>query len=438
VVTAIVTSDNHLGAYYARLRPERLERRRVWLQRAFERVVDEAIRSKADLFLHAGDLFDRPDARNSDRRFVARQIRRLIEAGIPIVAIAGNHDSPRGAGYGEGPALPQDEMEALGAIHLLRATDRLESVALEVAGARVCVHGMSADFNREPGACPLEGITGEVERRGDVDIVLLHYGIEGLAPPFGDEPVLSRANLDLLPVDAICVGHLHTRAEIRLASGALLLNPGATEHIHFGDEHLECGFWQLRCHPEGNLERVAAEYVPLVPQPMRTLDIDLEELANGIQSRTAVAAAITLPPQFDGEVIVAVRDEEPPDSGSLVQQAAVDRIVAASESEQMLRVRVVGRLERSVFQALDLVALQAVGAARNFSCRAESEGLLVFDRLGEGLASSGVSFDPGEELESVAQERLRECEEGSEEWEITRGALDMLRSAYERFTGGRE
>jgi hypothetical protein len=267
-----------------------------------------------------------------------------------------------------------------------------------------------------------------------VDIALLHYGVEGLAPSAGEEPILSRANLDRLPVDAICVGHLHRRAELRLTGGALLLNPGATEHVTFGEEDLECGFWRLRCHPERASERVTAEYVPLVPQPMRTLDIDLEELAGAIQSRMAVAPA---PPEFDDEVVL-LRSEEPLGPGDLLQHAVLERIDDASAADQMLRVRLGGRLERSLFQSLDLTALQAAGAACNFYCRVETDGLLVFDRLGEGLASSGVSFDPREELESVARARLRSVEEGSQDWEITRAALDSLLGAYERFTGGRE
>src|SRR2546429_3848544 len=102
MITAIVTSDNHLGAYYARMRPDLLERRRRRLQMGFERAVDAAISRKVDLFLHAGDLFDRPDPRNADRRFAAQQLRRLRDAGIPVFAVAGNHDCPRSYGYDGG------------------------------------------------------------------------------------------------------------------------------------------------------------------------------------------------------------------------------------------------------------------------------------------------------------------------------------------------
>lgn len=80
MTTAVLTSDNHLGAYYAHFRPDPLELRRRALQRGFQQVVDAAIERRVDLFLHAGDLFDRPDPRNAERHFVARQVRRLQEA----------------------------------------------------------------------------------------------------------------------------------------------------------------------------------------------------------------------------------------------------------------------------------------------------------------------------------------------------------------------
>src|SRR5688572_22818664 len=147
MITAAVTSDNHLGVYYARLRPDQLEERRRALQQAFERVVDAAIEMKADLFLHAGDLFDRPDPRNAERLFVARQIHRLQEANIPVYAITGNHDSPRSYGY-DGGIAPQEEMAALGAVRLFRNTDDLQWETLSIKGHQVCIWGMSSDFNR--------------------------------------------------------------------------------------------------------------------------------------------------------------------------------------------------------------------------------------------------------------------------------------------------
>src|SRR4051794_14712026 len=233
MITAVLTSDNHLGAYYARFRPDRLEGRRRALQRGFKRVVDAALgvfsdpdlevsdpafkdrvaqvlNGRVDLFLHAGALFDRPDPRNAERLFVARQVRRLQEAGIPVFAIAGNHDSPRSLGY-DGGTLPQEEMDALGAIRLFGGRERLEADSLQVNGHRVCVWGMSSDFNRPNDVCPLEECGSGHARGGDLDLVLLHYGVEGWARTDVLEPCLSRQNLERLEADAVCVGHLHAR-----------------------------------------------------------------------------------------------------------------------------------------------------------------------------------------------------------------------------------
>lgn len=208
MISAVVTSDNHLGAYWARLRPEKLEARRRTLQENFKRVVDYAIEQHADLFLHAGDLFDRSDPRNADRLFVAKQIARLNENQIPVFCIAGNHDSPRSLGY-EGGISPHEELAALNAIHLFRST-QVEEKFLEIRETKIRIRGASSDWNLPDGACALDEYSFP-PRAADIEIVLLHYGIEGWAQPFAREPRLSLLNLEKLDADAICVGHLHKK-----------------------------------------------------------------------------------------------------------------------------------------------------------------------------------------------------------------------------------
>lgn len=399
MITAVLTSDNHLGAYYARFRPDRLEQRRRALQRGFERVVDAAVERGADVFLHAGDLFDRPDPRNAERCFVAKQIRRLRDAGIPVFAVAGNHDSPRSYGY-DGGTLPQEEMEALGAIYLFGDRTRFQCQDIVLRGSRVCVWGMSCDVNRPVDACPLEDCVDQHERGGDLDLVLLHHGVEGWAPPFAAEPSLTRANLDRLQTDGVCVGHLHARNEARLSNGALLLNPGATEHVHFGEESLDCGFWVLRCEPG----RVEADYVPLTPQPMRTLNLDL----TGVE-------------ECDPEV--------------LLHQLLV-RLEEAAHSEQLLRVRVRGRVKRSRFHGLNLGELQARGSEQNFHCQLDTEGLVLYDELSELPLGYGVSFDAGEELQNVAAAVAAHFGDDPPEQAVCRQAAERIAADYARLTGG--
>lgn len=59
---------------------------------AFDQIVSRAIADEADLFLLAGDLFDRPQVEPPHLGQALTILRRLKEAGIPVVAIEGNHD----------------------------------------------------------------------------------------------------------------------------------------------------------------------------------------------------------------------------------------------------------------------------------------------------------------------------------------------------------
>ncbi len=401
MITAIVTSDNHLGAFYARFRPERLGQRRRRLQEGFQRVVDAAIERRVDLFLQAGDLFDRPDPRNAERHFVAGQFKRLQEAGIPVFAIAGNHDSPRSFGY-DGGVLPQEEMHVLDAIHLFKQTDTFGIKTLMIGGQQVAVRGMSSDFNRPEKSCPLEGM-GMQARAGDIDLTLLHYSVEEWGLPLAQEPCLSLANLAKLETDAICVGHLHRRNETRLPQGAVLLNPGATEHINFGEENLPCGYWLLHCQPG----QVQTEYVPLPTQPMRTLELNLTDL----------------PP-------VGEEAEDP------LMEMLLARVTETSQAEQLLRVRLNGRLSRTRFQSLDLSRLLAQGSAGNFHCQLETNDLTVFDPMAELRIGFGVSFDAREELQNVAKAFAAQVADNETENEICTLAARRLEAAYERLTGG--
>src|SRR5436853_7560255 len=91
----VVTADNHLGRYYARLGARQLEARRAWLRQGWEAAVACALERRAHLFLQAGDLFDTPDPRNAERLAVAQALARLHAAGVACYAIGGNHGPPR-------------------------------------------------------------------------------------------------------------------------------------------------------------------------------------------------------------------------------------------------------------------------------------------------------------------------------------------------------
>jgi DNA repair protein SbcD/Mre11 len=62
------------------------------LASAFEYIARAAIEDRADVFLLAGDLFDRPQVEPPHLRQAQQILSLLKTAGIPVVAIEGNHD----------------------------------------------------------------------------------------------------------------------------------------------------------------------------------------------------------------------------------------------------------------------------------------------------------------------------------------------------------
>ncbi|MDX1487962.1 MAG: DNA repair exonuclease, partial [Acidiferrobacterales bacterium] len=62
-------------------------------RRALENLVDLAIEREVDFVLIAGDLYDGDWKDHNTGLFFVAQMRRLREAGIPVVMISGNHDA---------------------------------------------------------------------------------------------------------------------------------------------------------------------------------------------------------------------------------------------------------------------------------------------------------------------------------------------------------
>lgn len=431
MITAVLTGDNHLGTYYNRLRPDRLHRRRLALQAGFRHAVDTALGQKAQLFLIAGDLFDRPDPRNADRLFVAGQLARLRSAECAVVSICGNHDSPRLVAY-DGGTVPLEEMAALDGLCLLRGDDACGGWAektLTLTGtdgltATVRVRGFDFRFGIPADVCPLkawiDGLNGADTRQADLEIVLSHYAVEGWEMPQMVEPVLSRSNLDRLAADVIGVGHLHVRNLARLPGGALLLNPGATERIHFGEEKHDSGCYILTLAPSKTAD---ARYVPHPHQPMKTV-------------------------RFTGDAIeTAVGEGEPGDALRHVLdtlETALSRF-GDRASDALLRVEWSGSVTRAVYDELDPETVRQWLMER--CCHAEvSSDLDVrgpgLDTLGDGT-STGGNTDADKEIEAVIHELLgqvrpedattdRDREDAKRQREVLARAKETLLGAYQR------
>ena len=90
-------ADTHLGySAYGKADPESgRNQRAVDIENSFESAISDILTRDVDLVLHAGDVFHHTRPSWSTLTHFVRQMRRLEWARIPVVVIAGNHDTPR-------------------------------------------------------------------------------------------------------------------------------------------------------------------------------------------------------------------------------------------------------------------------------------------------------------------------------------------------------
>ena len=190
----LAVGDLHLGARPSRL-PDSLADRSADLGTAgaWRRIVDQALEQKVDALVLAGDVVEDEDDFFEAYRELRIGVDRLLEAGVRILAVVGNHDVR---------VLPR-LADQLPGFELLGRGGNWQSVTLEAQGVRLSLHGWSfptaqvrhsplADVRLEPGpGINLGVLHGDRDQRGSV------YA-----------PVTS-AELAAAGLDGWLLGHIH-------------------------------------------------------------------------------------------------------------------------------------------------------------------------------------------------------------------------------------
>ncbi len=372
-VQVLLTADNHLDPSAVQYGPKRFERKRDF-QRCFEVLVNFALENRPDLFLIGGDFYDGILPGNPTRAFVAEQFKRLHEKEINIVLVSGHHDTPRSMEQGVSPLSVHAKTGHVYFLHDPRPTSK----RFHVGGEMVNVTGMSLNPGLAPDQDPLAG--QELPSKGDVNIFLTHYPIEGFEGYFGQEVHIGKSSI---PRDfqLFASGHLH-RHQKSVINGTPVLYPGSTERASFNEEGEEKGFFWLELDKTGIVHQ---EFHPTPARPMETLD-----------SRVS------------GE------------GGSLTRQIQ-EVLEKRAGVEKILRVRVLGKVSLEQLSTYKRSALLAYCQDRFFHVDFDEDGLNV---LTLAPLESLPKTTPLEELNRTFQALLSnvkndECPIVQEAWKAT-------------------
>ena len=259
-------ADLHIGMEnYGRLDPVTgLNGRVMDFLRRLSEVVGYALENEVDLVLFAGDAYKTRDPNSTYRREFARRIKRLADAGIPVVLLVGNHD------------LPAQERRA-SSIEIFRTLD----VPNVVVGRRDRVYQirtrrgapiqvatvpypirqrlLASEEHKDKTIAELDALTQQLVAE---NIQALAHQIDPAIPAvltghfsvsdakFGSERsvmlgrdvVVFKSDLADPVWDYVALGHIHRHQELNGGQHPPIVYCGSLERIDFGEEKEAKGF----------------------------------------------------------------------------------------------------------------------------------------------------------------------------------------------------
>jgi DNA repair protein SbcD/Mre11 len=252
-------SDTHLG-YRALPHQDPLtgrNQRSVDVERAFSLAVDDILRQNVDLVVHAGDVFHQSRPSWHAMRHFLTEMRRIENAGITSVVIAGNHDTPR---YRAGGSVFEVLDVALPGTRISAGYEE-EDIVLDDLGLRIQTVPHGALTNPDK---PVVYANPDLR-----NILLIHGMVPGILPPgMVTEPGEQELDTELLdPAFAyIALGHYH----IRTSPVYRAWYAGSTERFGWGDWEADPGYLIIEMDASGL--RGDPEHRPVPCRPMLSLE----------------------------------------------------------------------------------------------------------------------------------------------------------------------
>ncbi|MGE5654018.1 MAG: metallophosphoesterase family protein [Bacillota bacterium] len=272
-------ADIHLGVEtHGRLDPTTgLNTRLQDFSRSLGVAIDTAIAEDVDLVVFPGDAYRSCDPSPTHQRELARHVRRLADASIPLVMVVGNHDNP--VSFGRSSAIEIFGTLAVEGViiaskpqviavktksgpvqvacvpwptrSLLLTKDEYRSLSDSELTARISticterIAELAAQVNPNSPAI-LAGHLAAAEA--------IYSGSERSAL-IGSEPVLLTSVLANPAFDYVALGHIHRFQDLNPKAAPPVVYSGSLERVNFGEEREEKGFVLAEILPK---ERAAA------------------------------------------------------------------------------------------------------------------------------------------------------------------------------------
>ena len=274
-------SDVHLGCRRYNLEERTKDFFRSW----YDVINNHALPNEVDFVLIAGDFFDRRNIDPQTMNHALAGLQILKDAGIPVVAIEGNHDrrdavsdyswmrsfSQAGFFILLEPARVEESAEGTLPWQMVPWDEESKAGSyIDIKGARIFGthwYGTSANAAMPMLAESLRTARGE----GLFHILLLHTDVEGqLNRPI---PALSVEKLKELRtlVDYVALGHTHKKFEI----DNWAFNPGSLEACSIDEAREERGLYLVEVDDERAVKATFIDKDKYVQRPFDRVTVDV-------------------------------------------------------------------------------------------------------------------------------------------------------------------
>ncbi len=198
-------SDTHLG--YNELDKTDANRMNIREQDFYDSfifVIDKILEIKPDIVVHAGDFFHRPSPPNRPITVALQQLKRLSDANIPIVIIAGNHETPRSV-------YTAPILKAFNTIPNVYAIFGQEYETHEFG--ELVVHGLPHINNPKALEAELDKIK---PIKNKFNIIILHTAFDNYMTDEYGQQVFPEERLKMLNLfDYVALGHIHNFQKVK-------------------------------------------------------------------------------------------------------------------------------------------------------------------------------------------------------------------------------
>jgi len=322
-------ADLHLG--YAQYN---LDMRRQDFDNALKEVVDKTIELKPDFMLIAGDIFHQARPSNVTLEAAITNFRRLRDAGIPVLAVDGGHDSAPNIVTG----TILNPLDSAGLLHYL---PRHEGASWH--NDSCYVYGVPNFRTRRRTDEQLPLFLEQNKPTTDpslFNIFLFHMAID---LPYIEKPYQMEAegSPELIPdgFNYFAGGHVHKPSKIKFKNG-LLVYSGCTETVNYDDAQIEKGFYHVQVDEKGTptLNHIALQ----TPRSFIVLEPDYTGMLPAKITQSAVQ--LVKENDQDGVIIVLVLKGVLPAEAS---RAEVDLAQIREAAHKALLVYPISRLRET-------------------------------------------------------------------------------------------